>query len=79
MREKIFITVFLFFVVLLWNRIVIRGMHYLMIWFHQQFNKENLEKRPIKSMIENKKANSMASQLVFWLFYLIFILMIWKY
>jgi len=51
---KIFTIIFIFLMIYLMNRFVVKNMIKLVIGFHKKYNANNIEKQPIKFLIENE-------------------------
>jgi len=52
---KIFMILILFFFIYMWNRFIIKNIIKLLIGFHKKYNTNNLNKQPIKFVVENEK------------------------
>jgi hypothetical protein len=51
---KIFKILILLLVIYLWNRIIVKNMIKRLVEFHKKNNVQNLNKQPIKYIIENE-------------------------
>ena len=52
---KIFPILILFLIIYLWNRFIIKNIIKLLIGFQKKYNTNNLNKQPIKFIVENEK------------------------
>ena len=64
---KISTILALFLIVYLWNRFIIKNMIKAVVGFHKRNNGENLDKQPVKFLIQNEHAIYRFSAGFYWI------------
>ncbi|WP_367391516.1 hypothetical protein [Lewinella sp. LCG006] len=66
MLIKFLVILSLFGAIYLWNRFLVKNMIKGLIGFHKTFNAENLNRQPVKFVIENEEGINKAFTGFFW-------------
>ncbi len=65
--EKIVLITFLFIIIWIWNKNVPKHIIKSVGNFHRNFNKNNLDKQPIKFALKNEESFIKFAKLFYWL------------